>query len=351
MGAVPRRSYLGGGRVSDGVGRLAFSARISAAILDVHDSVPLAPFATYRETCLERVRALIPFDAAIWGSGAEEPQMIFGIAACDFPPERLMEYALRWQPHDLLRSAVSRQPGECLRNEDIQSLDAHYASEIYREFCGPAGIEHALGVTQIDHVTNVGELIFLFRSDRRAVFRDDERDGLELLMPHLVSAWRHRLLWHVARQTSGAGGGTKALPAGHAVIDALGQVHASDAPFGLRIRGLFPSWIGPRLPDALVRAVQQTPQRIHVGGQGFQLLRGEDRHILTFAAEPETPLLSPAERRVALLFVQGLTAPKAAAELGLSRATVRNHLTSIYVKLGVHSKVELARRLAEGPPD
>lgn len=167
---------------------MAFSARINAAVLDLHESVPRAAFATFRETCLQRVRALIPFDAAIWGSGVEDPQLIFGIAACDFPPERLMDYGLRWQVHDVLRSAVSLRPGECLRNEDIQSLEDHYASEIYREFCGPAGIEHALGVTQVDPVTNVGELIFLFRSDRQAVFRDDERDALGLLMPHLAAA-------------------------------------------------------------------------------------------------------------------------------------------------------------------
>eukprot|EP01035_Chromulina_nebulosa_P060884 gene60884-83273_t len=47
------------------------------AVLDIYDGVARAPFATFRETCLQRVRALIPFDAAIWGSGAEEPQLIF----------------------------------------------------------------------------------------------------------------------------------------------------------------------------------------------------------------------------------------------------------------------------------
>ncbi len=325
---------------------MAFTARLNAAVLDIYDGVARAPFATFRETCLQSVRALIPFDAAIWGSGAEEPQLIFGIAACDFPPDHLMEYGLRWQPHDVLRRAVSRRPGECLRNEDIQSLEDHYASEIYREFCGRAGIEHALGVTQIDPVTQVGELIFLFRSDRRSVFRDDERDALGLLMPHLTAAWRHRLLWHVARQTSGTAVTSQALAEGHAVIDPLGQVHASDAAFGLCMRVLYPEWIGPRLPDELKRGVDQGSPQIRVRGQGFRLHRGQDRHILSLETEVETPLLSPAERRVALLFAQGLTAPKVATELRISRATVRNHLTSIYAKLGVHTKVELVRRLS-----
>ncbi len=325
---------------------MAFTARINAIVLDLHESVPRAAFATFREACLQRIRALIPFDAAIWGSGAEEPQLIFGIAACDFPPDRLMAYGLQWQAHDVLRSAVSQRPGECLRNEDIQSLEEHYASEIYREFCGPAGIEHALGVTQVDPATKVGELIFLFRGDRRAVFRDDEREALGLLMPHLAAAWRHRMLWHVARQGTGGGASAQALAEGHAVIDPLGQVHASDAAFGLKMRSLFPDWVGPRLPDELRRGVDRAASQFRARGQGFLLHLGQDRHILSLAAEAETPLLSLAERRVALLFATGLTAPKVAADLGISRATVRNHLTSIYTKLGVHSKVELVRRLA-----
>ena len=330
---------------------MAGQERINGVVLAIYDLVFQASLETFREASLSLLRKTIGFDSAIWGSGVEEPQLIFGIAACDFPPERLLEYGLRWQSHDVLRGAVSRRPGECLRNEDIQSLDDHYVTEIYREFCGPAGIEHALGVTQVDPVTNVGELIFLFRSDRRAVFRDDERDALGLLMPHLASAWRHRLLWHVARHTPGAGARPKALPDGYAVIDALGQVHASDAGFGLRMRTLFPGWIGPLLPEELRRVMRQTPLRIRVGGQGFELHQGEERHILSLATELETPLLTPSERRVAMLFARGLTAPNVAAELGISRATVRNHLTAIYAKLGVHSKVELVRRLAEGPPD
>lgn len=349
MGTATGPPYLCRGPNSERL-PLAFAARINDVVLDIYEGVSHAPFATFRETCLQRVRALIPFDAAIWGSGAEEPQLIFGIAACDFPPERLMEYGARWQAHDVLRSAVSHRPGQCLRNEDVHSLEDHYASEIYREFCGPSGIEHALGVTQIDPVTNVGELIFLFRSDRRAVFRDDERDALELIMPHLAAAWRHRLLWHVARQAPGEGATAQALAQGHAVIDALGQVHASDAAFGLRMRALFPDWIGPRLPDELRRVLQQGASQIRVRGQGFLLHRGQDRHILSLAAEIETPLLSSAERRVALLFATGLTAARVAADLGVSPATVRNHLSSIYAKLGVHSKVELVRKLREFIP-
>jgi DNA-binding CsgD family transcriptional regulator len=319
-------------------------------ILGLYEDVFRLAVDRFKEDSLARLRDVIPFDSAIWGSGAEDPQLIFGIAACDFPFERLVAYSVHWQRHDVLRSAVSRRPGECLRNEDLGPVEDHYASEIYREFCGPSGIEHAMGVTLIDSVTNVGELVFLFRADRSAPFSDLERDRLGQTMPHLVAAWRHRLLWHVAGHARTADLSPGGLPGGHAVVDGAGQVHASDAAFGLRMRALFPDWLGPRLPPELSAAIAGVATSVRVGGQTFRLHRGGDRHILSLAAETALPL-SPAEARVAERFASGMTAPRVALDLGISRATVRNHLTAIYEKLGVHSKVELVRRLGELSPN
>jgi DNA-binding CsgD family transcriptional regulator len=54
--------------------------------------------------------------------------------------------------------------------------------------------------------------------------------------------------------------------------------------------------------------------------------------------------LTPAERRVADLVVQGRTNREVAAALFLGERTVASHLTHIYAKLGVRSRTELARR-------
>jgi DNA-binding CsgD family transcriptional regulator len=57
--------------------------------------------------------------------------------------------------------------------------------------------------------------------------------------------------------------------------------------------------------------------------------------------------LSRREREIVALTVAGQTAPAIAAALFLSERTVESHLAPAYVKLGVHSKLELARRAAE----
>jgi len=54
---------------------------------------------------------------------------------------------------------------------------------------------------------------------------------------------------------------------------------------------------------------------------------------------------------VAQLAAERLTAQEIGDRLFISRRTVETHLARVYAKLGVASKPELARRLAEvGPP-
>jgi DNA-binding CsgD family transcriptional regulator len=58
---------------------------------------------------------------------------------------------------------------------------------------------------------------------------------------------------------------------------------------------------------------------------------------------------SPAQQRVLQLVLQGLSEKETARKLHLSPHTVHNHLQTIYVLLGVHSRSELLARLLKGP--
>ena len=56
--------------------------------------------------------------------------------------------------------------------------------------------------------------------------------------------------------------------------------------------------------------------------------------------------LTVSEERVAALVAEGRTNREVAAALFLSERTVASHLTHIYAKLGLRSRVELAARFA-----
>jgi DNA-binding CsgD family transcriptional regulator len=67
---------------------------------------------------------------------------------------------------------------------------------------------------------------------------------------------------------------------------------------------------------------------------------------------PRNAALTPRQSEVLAMLADGLSTEQIAAELKLSRETVRNHVRGMLRALGVHSRVEalaLARRT--GPPD
>jgi DNA-binding NarL/FixJ family response regulator len=68
--------------------------------------------------------------------------------------------------------------------------------------------------------------------------------------------------------------------------------------------------------------------------------RSHERLTPTF--EPPIGALSPRERDVARCVARGLSNEETAKELGITKQTVKNHMTSIFSKLGVSSRLQLA---------
>lgn len=64
-----------------------------------------------------------------------------------------------------------------------------------------------------------------------------------------------------------------------------------------------------------------------------------------------TEALTPQQVRIASMVAAGHNNVETAAALFLSRKTIEAHLTQVYRKLGVHSRTQLARALAEGSPE
>ena len=64
----------------------------------------------------------------------------------------------------------------------------------------------------------------------------------------------------------------------------------------------------------------------------------------------EAPHLTRREREVAALVTRGFTSRQIASELVLSERTVDNHVANILKKLSLHSREQIAARLAEQSP-
>ena len=314
---------------------------VNALIAHIYAGVLELPFADFKERTLARVRTAIAFSSGVWASGAYSSNTMHSVSLLNHQPEMLMDYVAHWQDRDFVRAAVVAAPGKAFRNEDIVPLADFRQSAIYLQFCRPAGLEHALGVVDADLARDLGELLFLFRDDPDAPFTDEEVARLELLLPHLTTAWRQRQALHRYETGNPAEFGAS----GQAVIDDQGLLCAVEARFSELLRAAFPHWTGPRLPPDAARALRDGVAR--AGHLEFRLIRGEGRHVLSARRLGDDGLTS-AESKVAHLFAGGRSNRDVAAELGVSPATVRNQLASIYRKLDIHSKTELARLF---PPD
>lgn len=77
-------------------------------------------------------------------------------------------------------------------------------------------------------------------------------------------------------------------------------------------------------------------------------LAGEELVVVSVPLErdAEVDRLGPAERAVAALVLRGLANEEIARARGTSVRTVANQLASLFRKLGVSSRVQLAARLA-----
>ncbi|MEW5686017.1 MAG: helix-turn-helix transcriptional regulator [Pseudomonadota bacterium] len=291
---------------------------------------------------MERLRSILPFDSGVWATGVRSTNVALSVTMIDHPPEVLVDYALNWQGQDFVRAKAAANPGVAFRNEDVMPLADYHQTEIYRRFSRPAGIVHALGTVQADAVTDIGELIFLFRADPAAAFTDAERRVAERLTLHMAAAWRQRQVAHYYETAAGGARSRSAEGAG-AVIDGSGLIYAADDNFSLALRRHFPDWEGPTIPPSVLPVFAAADGMLTAQGLDFSLSRGVDRHILTVTSARRANRLTRAETRVARLFAEGLTHSAIALRLGVSQSTIRNQIAAIYRKLDIHSKAELAR--------
>ncbi len=115
-------------------------------------------------------------------------------------------------------------------------------------------------------------------------------------------------------------------------------------------------------PEVLVKAIHSVysgepwiGRALSVAALG-KLSRRRDEREKTAMEEPKVARLTPRERQVICVVAKGYNGARIAAELQISEATVRHHITSILSKLEVSNKLELAvyafqHRLAVRPGD
>jgi DNA-binding NarL/FixJ family response regulator len=105
--------------------------------------------------------------------------------------------------------------------------------------------------------------------------------------------------------------------------------------------------VAAELADRAARALRERGL-VRDAGRASRRAAGHRERCDGFApaTDDAAPALSEREREVAMLILEGLSSKEIATKLTVSVRTVSNHLQSIYLKLGISRRAELADALS-----
>ncbi|MBS4098273.1 MAG: response regulator transcription factor [Sulfuricella sp.] len=316
-------------------------AELSNLVLDLYRGCREQAVDTYQKWAFERLKQSLPFDSALWMTGALHP---------DGSDADIHTHYLHQQPLQLLidwsrtpdRATFSRK---VLRNPGI-SFSCITSQEFGRELAEHSrryNIEHILATSLNDPVAHLSELISIYRADPASPFGEAERRLQQSIVPHLSETWRINRTHHLAQVSQPS----CAVKAYSATVDSQGILHLIEPGFTRLLQNEWSTWQGPTLPLDLVKQMDQKGSRYIGNTLSISLSVLNDHFLLRGRQRTPVDALSKREREVAELFSAGSTYKDIAKTLTLSPATVRNYLNTVYLKLGVDNKAALVNMLKE----
>jgi DNA-binding CsgD family transcriptional regulator len=329
------------GSKSDGL----IDQRASELIRELYLGAETAPAAGFRRWALAQARRFVPFRSAIWGTGSLGSHSTIDAVELDGQtPEMLERYRRRWLRQDVVAREVLAQLGSTVNLADRGPREQFLRSPFYRQFGRRYGIAHALSTAIANRALGLVTIVSWWRDDSGAAFTEAERQFKQFLMPHLVQACGINTFLRLRR--TGADGGAADPTGAYALATERGLLTEAEPDFTALLQRARPDWRGPALPAELRKPLRHPDGDEHTAlGLHLRVTRSGAQIVLRLREPLPIDRLSPAERRVAQQLAGGLTHRQIAAQLSLAPSTVRNHLHTIYRKLGVANRVQMVNEL------
>lgn len=279
------------------------SPSLNKHILDLHDAAGTVQMKSYQRWALQLMQQEIRFNCAYWGTGAGEGAVV---------------HSLLVYPEAVAKDASCADAGAAL----------------FGEVASPRLIR----LTEIEQLSGLRSVVVLRRDAAKPAFSVEDRSAAEVLVPHLLAAWRRCQQLSLYARCIAEDGRVGAL------VDHLGFLHAADGRFFGLLRRNWEHWGGTRLPDALATLLTKGGAQV-IENVRWSVDRLGELYYLSGQPIGVAALLTLRERSVAAAILAGNSYDESASSLGISVNTLRNALVRIYRKLGVSGKVELAQRL------
>jgi DNA-binding CsgD family transcriptional regulator len=337
--------------------------RLASAPMDV---------STLPDGLLKALACLVPFDVFCWGAVDPASLLPTRTSGTTIPHTT----PLIWDVHELVaRGVVPRDVRafagsgrHVARLSEIVDGRDELDSD-YRRVLRPNGLEHQLRAALVVDGTHWGALHI---ERRGADFTTSEVALVDALVPHLAHAFRR---WVLA-ESHGTKDARPPMTPGVIVLDQDNEVDSisPEAEHWLGEWGVADLEIPPSAIAAVVGVARAQAGRRHIEiipGARVRLPTGtwlhvRATHLIRPDRKPHTAIvleragnvhvapliarahqLSQRETQIAILVLRGLSTSEIAASLFISAYTVQDHLKSIFDKVGVRSRRELATDIFE----
>ena len=313
--------------------------QLSTLLLGMYRQCRTVESNEYQERVLQLTKSEISFDAALWASGimTERGPHMQHVFLHKRPPEMIDAYMKIWQGDTILPKVL-----QSVGTTFMQS-STDYKDPAVVEYLKAWDLGQMLSTVTIDPLTQLLTVISFYRSQGKPSFAEEERQLKESLMPHLVETWSVNRLTHMLSLSESV----HRLKYASAAVDASGVLRAVDDRFATILRDEWAEWQGPHLPEGLMMNLGSSIPRAFVGNS-IVIRANTIKDLILLRTRPKTSYdtLSVREHQISQLFANGQSQKEIAKVLEISPATVNNHITAIYAKLGIHDKAQLGYQVA-----
>jgi DNA-binding CsgD family transcriptional regulator len=313
---------------------------ISKVLYHLYETAIHAEPKNFVEDMIELVCQVIEFDGAFYGVGLLDP---------DTRSSLVIERGYVYQREDsLLNDYISLSAIDPIIKKITNGSQTPFscAPERYYEkfklpelqrFATRHRVKNLLIHGHFPALEQTGRWLALFR-DTNFPFKSIDAFSLKSLWAHLYRAIQINLYYTLhnvhPEQTDHASG----------LINSHGIAEIADPAFFPLLKLEWPEHCNYYIPGPILSIV------IREGifhGRHIELCGMPHFGYLMCIAQraPLNAALSSSERKVAYYFARGMTNKEIALELGTSPHTVRMQLKSVYRKLGVHNKIDLAHAI------
>lgn len=320
-------SRVGGGGAGAGQGAGDFDD----LLLALHD--PGSGMGADPEAALSALGTFVAHDAAWLGHGANHDEDDGNTVP------RLLSQHRRVLPADFLdawqriRRFDPLAAQICTPGDHAEMADGDDLAPPLRRFLARYAIGRALCVTAPGLFSEGFLFLSLYRPPGSPPFDAGETELARRYIRHLSVALRNRALsGPIARRPLSA------------ALTLQGRLEHASAALLARIEAQGIALVDGCLPETVMRTLTRRGF-VELEGARLMLDYAFGLQILTLADPVPPAVLSPREAEVAAAYATGQGYRDIAAALGISPHTARNHIRTIFRKLGIGSKLELAARL------